>query len=205
MKKKQRRSQRERTATTKRRLMDAAVDLLCEKGYANLTIDHVAGRVGVSRGAPIHHYSNKAALVNAVANYSCELAEQSAVKLTRRVRTAKRPVDAFVDGMAEYFFGKVFVSQLEILIASRTDAGVGAVMRKRLTEYRASAEKLWIDALRDSGLSENDAFWAFQLTLNILRGMGMHNSWKAEPELMKKCLSKWKASLRSLLKSQSLN
>ena len=202
MTKKRRRSQGERTATTKRRLMEAAVDLLCEKGYANLTIDDVARRVGVSRGAPVHHYSNKAALVSAIANYSCELAEQSAVKLARSVRTARNPLDAFVDGMAEYFFSKVFVSQLEVLMASRTDTNVGAIMRKRLIEYRAFVERLWIDALHDAGLSENDAFWTFHLTLNILRGMGMHNAWKAEPELMKKCLTKWKASLRIQLETR---
>ena len=39
------------------RLTQTALKLLFEKDFANLTIQQVAGSIGVSRGAPVHHYA----------------------------------------------------------------------------------------------------------------------------------------------------
>ncbi len=194
-----RRSQEERSSTTKRRLMESALELLCQKGYANLTIQDVARNIGVSRGAPVHHFPNKPILVMAIVEYSCQLAENSASTLARKINTADDPLDAFVDGMAEYFFSPIFIGQLEILIAARTDSKIGLVMRTRLAQYRAAVEVIWIDALRRSGFSNEHAFWIFQLTLNILRGMGLHNAWRPEPDLARKSVLVWKAVLHELV------
>lgn len=51
-----RRTQADRSATTKAALADAAIELLVEKGWAATTIIGVCNRVGVSRGAFRHHY-----------------------------------------------------------------------------------------------------------------------------------------------------
>jgi AcrR family transcriptional regulator len=53
-----RRTQADRTATTKAALADATVDLLIEKGWAAVTAIEVCNRVGVSRGAFHHHYDS---------------------------------------------------------------------------------------------------------------------------------------------------
>jgi AcrR family transcriptional regulator len=53
-----RRTQSDRSATTKAALADAAVELLVEKGWAATTVIEVCNRVGVSRGAFHHHYGS---------------------------------------------------------------------------------------------------------------------------------------------------
>ena len=58
-----RRTQADRTATTKAALADAAVELLIEKGWAAVTAIEVCNRVGVSRGAFHHHYVSLPALM----------------------------------------------------------------------------------------------------------------------------------------------
>jgi AcrR family transcriptional regulator len=185
--------------------MESAVELLCEKGYANLTMMDVAKKIGVSRGAPVHHYSNKSMLVTAIVEYSCELAETSAATLAQVVDTSDKPLDAFVEGMAEYFFSSVFLAQTEILIAARTDPDIGGLMRRRLSQYRNLAERTWVEALRRSGFSQQDAFWIFHLTLNVLRGLGFHNTWKPEPDLMRKCVTGWKIALHQLLSDRAFS
>lgn len=57
-----RRTQRERSATTRAQLADATVDLLVERGWAAVTIAEVAARAGLTRGAFHHHYDSLAAL-----------------------------------------------------------------------------------------------------------------------------------------------
>jgi hypothetical protein len=54
---KPRRIQEERSAATRKALLDATIDCLAEDGYAALTTTKVAARAGVSRGpgAPLPH------------------------------------------------------------------------------------------------------------------------------------------------------
>lgn len=60
-----RRTQEERSAATQRALLDAAVACLIEQGFAGFSTTAVADRAGVSRGAQLHHYPTRAALVEA--------------------------------------------------------------------------------------------------------------------------------------------
>src|SRR5918912_371373 len=60
-----RRSQAERSATTREALLDATVRCLVEEGYASTTTARVAERAGVSRGAHLHHFQTRNALVAA--------------------------------------------------------------------------------------------------------------------------------------------
>ena len=60
-----RRSQAERSATTREALLDAAIACLIEEGYASTTTSRVAERAGVSRGAHLHHFQTRTALVGA--------------------------------------------------------------------------------------------------------------------------------------------
>src|SRR5689334_23951571 len=60
-----RRSQAERSATTREALLDATIACLVEDGYANTTTSRVAERAGVSRGAHLHHFQTRHALVAA--------------------------------------------------------------------------------------------------------------------------------------------
>src|SRR5665213_600272 len=61
----QRRSQAERSATTRDALLDATIGCLVDDGYANTTTSRVAERAGVSRGAHLHHFQTRQALVAA--------------------------------------------------------------------------------------------------------------------------------------------
>ena len=53
-----RRTQAERTATTRGALADAAIDVLVERGWAAVTAIEVCNRAGVTRGAFHHHYDS---------------------------------------------------------------------------------------------------------------------------------------------------
>jgi AcrR family transcriptional regulator len=60
-------------------LLEAAIALIEEKGVDTLSVREVAKRAQVSPGAPFRHFSNKTALLTAVA-------EQAMFRLTREVR-----------------------------------------------------------------------------------------------------------------------
>jgi AcrR family transcriptional regulator len=58
-----RRTQAERSAGTRAALIDAAIELLVERGWAATTTVAVCERAGLTRGAVMHHYSSLSALL----------------------------------------------------------------------------------------------------------------------------------------------
>ena len=58
-----RRTQADRTAATRAKLLDATIGCLVELGYAATTGREVAARAGVSRGAATHHFPRRLDLI----------------------------------------------------------------------------------------------------------------------------------------------
>ena len=78
----------------RRALLDAALQVLTEEGFAGLTLRAVARRAGVSEAAPYHHFASKAALVEALV---VETLQQLAQGLQEAVQTtAGTPLDQLV-------------------------------------------------------------------------------------------------------------
>ena len=66
-----RRTQAERRASTRAKLLESAVDCLIERGYAGTTLAEVAARAGLTNGALWRHFRSKAALMSDAALF-CE-------------------------------------------------------------------------------------------------------------------------------------
>lgn len=64
-----RRTQQERTAETRRKLIEAAIAILAESGYAATSTTVVADRAGVSRGSIFYNFPTKADLMLAVLDH----------------------------------------------------------------------------------------------------------------------------------------
>ncbi len=54
---------------TRSALLDAAVEVMAEKGATGLTLDAVVERLSVSKGALLHHFPNKRALLEGVVDH----------------------------------------------------------------------------------------------------------------------------------------
>ena len=86
-----RRSQAERTEATTSALVDAARELFARDGYDATSLDAVAARAGVTKGAVCHHFDGKRQLFEAVFSREVELATPLAEAYARK----KDPWDAF--------------------------------------------------------------------------------------------------------------
>ncbi len=59
----------ERTATSRARILDAAVECLVECGYGDATTLRIQARAGVSRGRLLHHFPSREALLVAASQH----------------------------------------------------------------------------------------------------------------------------------------
>ena len=53
-------------AVTRERILDAAQDLVLDRGYVGMTVEHVLDRVGITKGAFFHHFKTKDDLAKAL-------------------------------------------------------------------------------------------------------------------------------------------
>lgn len=67
-----RRSQAQRRASTRAALLDAAIAVLAEHGYSQLTVAEVCRRAGFSQGALFRHYPSRLDLIAAATDEVCE-------------------------------------------------------------------------------------------------------------------------------------
>lgn len=115
--------QEERSAETRRRLLDAAIACLNERGYTGTTTTEIAGRAGVSRGAQVHHFRHKEELVIGALEHICarRLAELRYAFEELPVGGLDFRFETLIDLMWSAFRGPSFYAWLELLVASRTE------------------------------------------------------------------------------------
>ena len=61
--------QAQKSAMTRDRILDAAINCFINLGYTNVTTAKVASAAGVSRGAMLHHFPSKTELIQAAVEY----------------------------------------------------------------------------------------------------------------------------------------
>lgn len=111
-----RRSQAERSRTTRKALIDTARALFAERGYAAVPADEIVRAAGVTRGALYHHFGDKQGLFRAVV-------EQLEAEITAEVATtAGDATDPVAAGMAALSHFLQVCQRDEVVRISLTDA-----------------------------------------------------------------------------------
>jgi AcrR family transcriptional regulator len=117
-----RRTQAERSAAMRARLLDATIECLVTYGYAGTTTPRVAERAGVTRGAQIHHFRAKEDLVVAAIEHLAQQRVQAAMREFGRMEASTDPVSTVLEFLWEAHQGPMFVATVELWVAARTDS-----------------------------------------------------------------------------------
>ncbi|BBY26440.1 TetR/AcrR family transcriptional regulator [Mycolicibacterium sediminis] len=120
------RSQASRRANSRSLILDAAVELLVERGYRNTTTVAIQERANVSRGRLLHHFPSRDALLVAAAQH---LADERIADMERWFEraddlhpAAAERVTHAVDLLWRTFRQPYFWAAMDLWSAARTDA-----------------------------------------------------------------------------------
>lgn len=141
-----RRTNAERSATTRGKLIQAAIDSLYEEGYSATTTISVAQRARVSRGAMLHQFPTRVEMLLAVAEYV--VAEHS--------RLRRELLEPYGDGLKRFYAAADVtwavssrpsaIALLEIMMATRSDKdlrkGFAPFLKQWAQMRRAAAERM---------------------------------------------------------------
>jgi len=117
----QRRSQAERSAGTRKALLDAAIAALHKHGYAASTTLLVAETAGVSRGAMLHQFRTKADLMTYVVEAVFEEEVERYGERLSATKDSQQRLIAYPEIVWEVLSRPSGVAVLEILQGSRSD------------------------------------------------------------------------------------
>lgn len=158
-----RRTQEERSATTQRALLDAAVDCLIAQGFQGFSTTTVADRAGVSRGAQLHHYPTRAALVTAaVAHVFAGLTDDYQRRFAALAREERSPARAVALLMAICADPRHH-AVLDLYAAARTDAELRESLVPVAARHRDN-----VISLAETYFPEAAGDERFRLTLDLL-------------------------------------
>lgn len=166
--------QAQKSAMTRDRILDAAINCFVELGYTHVTTAKVASSAGVSRGAMLHHFPSKTELIQASVEY---LHDKLLEDYTDRVTgiapalKGKKRRRAGLEAYWDHLTGDLFVVYHELVVASRTDPELKVILE--------SSEQLFEQHVRESN-AELFAEWndrgdrfllAMDVTKFLMEGM----------------------------------
>ncbi|WP_158843744.1 TetR/AcrR family transcriptional regulator [Saccharothrix deserti] len=194
------RRQADRSRETRRKLMEATVECLVERGWAGTTTTVVAERAGVSRGAQLHHFRTRGELVAAAVEH---LGAESVLHLKDRARqvkggSPKDQITAVVELIADFYASDLFTAALELWVAARTDPDLKTVVvplevRLGRETHRLAVELLNADETKP-GVRE-----AVQITLDLVRGLALANQLTDDGNRRKRIIRHWAQLLEDSL------
>lgn len=191
----------ERSRITQQRLLQATIECLVEYGWSGATTTVVAERAGVSRGAQLHHYPTRAALVLAAVEHLCE---RRAAEIRDEAAAVPRwddcRVDRVIDVLAAAFTGPLFVAALEVWVAARTDAELRAALVPLEARLGRELHRLTVDLL-GADESRPGVREAVQATLDLLRGLGVANLLSDDSHRREQLLVAWKRQLSNVIRT----
>ena len=167
------RTQAERSAATRVRLLDATIDCLVELGWSGTSTTEVVRRAGVSRGAQVHHYPTKEDLVVAAVEHLCSrrMAEYRAA--IERLPASERTPAASIDLLWSVWSGPTLEAWLELIVACRTRPA----LRERFVEFEyrffEAAVALFRETQPEMAGDQEFARMALRFTFCLLDGLAV--------------------------------
>lgn len=140
-----RRTQAERRASTRGRLLDATIECLGDLGYAHTTTPEIARRAGLSRGAQLHHFPTKAELVIAAVEHLFARRHQEFRAAFAQLPAGADRYAAAIDILWSMVSGPTFHAWLELAVASRTDPE----LRRAIHELTDTLRTVIADTFRE--------------------------------------------------------
>jgi AcrR family transcriptional regulator len=164
--------QQQKSARTRLRLVEAAIDCLVEGGYSRLTTQAVAERTGASRGSMHHHFPTRMELVAAVVEHV--FYERMRLFLDDYLSSLARSSEAEMLEIASAahwrsVHTREYAAYLELAVAARTDPELDGFFGPAARRYDA----VWIAEMIESFPQWRDQWEQMKLASDLVSVLHM--------------------------------
>ena len=168
--------QAQKSAMTRDRILDAAINCFINLGYTNVTTAKVASTAGVSRGAMLHHFPSKTELIQAAVEYLhdklLEDYSQRVNKIPKTKKGAKRR-RAGLDAYWDHLTGDLAVAYHELCVAGRTDPELHEILEQSATRFAHHVLETNSELFEEWSDREDRFLMAMDVTKFMMEGMAL--------------------------------
>jgi AcrR family transcriptional regulator len=167
-----RRRQAERSLATRGALLDATIASLIENGYANTTTTRVAERAGVSRGAHLHHFHTRQALVAAAIEHLARRRTDELLEAADDLPDGDERLAEGLDLIWSHYASPLFQAALDLWSDARTDAE----LRSHLTKVERELDRQTVQLARRlfPELAQREGFERLiEMSVATIRGLAL--------------------------------
>ncbi len=127
-----------RAGETRSKLLEAAAQLLTERGYSRLATAAVAERAGVAHGTLFKHFATKSALMAATAELVLSEVIGDFLRRAQEFAGRSEPIDHALGAVWSLFRSDRLQATLELYVAARTDEALREALHPIFTTHRSS-------------------------------------------------------------------
>ena len=167
------RTQAERYAKTRRKIIDATVACIDSFGFPKTTMQRVAREAGITVGAVQHHFPSKSELLATVLedgfrNMSFELEHVLFFQKSLAERVA-----LFVDHCWLHFEQPAFQANIHILLGMRAESpkALDAWMMGPLSDITLQGKELWLKVFQDMDMPEEEHVEVLYFIFSAMSGI----------------------------------
>jgi AcrR family transcriptional regulator len=168
-----RRSQEERSAETRRKLIEAAIEVLRESSYAKLTINKVTQRAGVTNGAMQHHFRSRDDLLLALMDAVYPVLQIPFEAIASEGLTVDQRVSKIVDLLWGIYSRPEYLAVWDIALGSRGDATLWPRVQVYQKDIAAQMSREFVALFADLRLPPKEVERIFSLTVSYIRGVAL--------------------------------
>ncbi len=170
----QRRTQAQRSAATREKVIQAVVACIADEGYTHATAARIARRAGVTWGAIVHQFGNKDAVLLAVLERSfADLSNSVAQGVAGGAAAPRQRVAVLVHELWARLNAPAFRAFLEIVLYRRRHARNAALKAGQEHMIHALSGRIWTDLFAPFGTDAARLDLARTLTSSTLLGMAI--------------------------------
>lgn len=187
----------QRSLETRQLILEAVLDTIQELGYHRASTTEIVKRAGVSRGAMLHHYPTKVALLSAAFKYLHDQVAADVSALISQAESDGHEWAELLDEIMERFFnGRLWDVFLEIMVAARTDQALWEQLVPTVMKYYYDVDQVWHQhfSAADADLAVTTRF---NLAMCVLRGMAVQKLLRDDPDYYQNIMRLLKKMMQS--------
>ena len=190
--------QAQKSASTRTQIIEAAIKCFIEYGYSRTTTTLIAEKAGLSRGAMLHHFPSKLAVVRAAVEHLHAKRLRAFRKAVTKPSNDHDHVRQSVEAYWSHVRHPLFVAFFELAVAARTDKELAEILRPAQEAF----EREWYQqavAVFPEWKGRGDKFdLALDLSRYVLEGMAISFLTHKETERDKRVIAYLDEKIREL-------
>ncbi len=191
-----RRTQTERSAETREKVIQAVIDCIAEEGLNNASVARIAERTGVTWGAIAHQFGDKESLLLAVIERNIETIERDFARaLLAHSLSPRERVSLLIDRAWHHINQPTSVAYTELVLYGRAHPQ-GSIRRRQAEMALTATHRIWQRIFGDLDLDVRKLNTARTLASTAMLGMSIQGllapvrpSYREELEALKRIVA----------------